>query len=341
MKKNLRDKLLFLALIFVPGLILILLYLHFDPFQVIKKYDTYTYFPIEPNRDFISTQNYLTRQPRYEYNSFIFGSSRATSFDPDSWIKYLDTGSIPYCFDAAGESIFGIYTKLKFLDGEKADIKNVLILFCRGAFSKFKNHNDHLGVKHPKVSGESWFKFHFIFIETYLNLKFLLGYYSFLFTQETNFFTKGIIEDKGITIDPISNHIRMNLWENQLKKDKSQYYESRRNIFYKRKGEMFESDQSIQEIQLKMLTEIKEILERNHTNYRIILSPVYDQIKFSAQDKKILIDLFRENLYDFTGENFITINDTNWYEIYHFRPFIADTILNIVYSSDSISDKWR
>ena len=81
-----------------------------------------------------------------------------------------------------------------------------------------------------------------------------------------------------------------------------------------------------------MFKEIKNILERNKTNYKIVLSPVYDQIKFSRQDKKILKTIFGAHLYDFTGANFITNDIINWYETSHYRPNIADTILNIIYT---------
>ncbi len=338
MNKFVKDSLLFIVVLLIPALILTLLYLHFDPFKVLKKYKTYSYTTIEPNRDYISTEIFLANREKYKYNSFIFGSSRAVSFNPASWLKHLDEQSAPFVFDASGESLFGIYKKLKFLENEKTDIKNVLILFCRNACFKYNNHDDHLGIKHPKVSGESWTKFHLVFLKAYFNLKFLLGYYSFLITKKQNIFTQGIIQDKGVSIDYNTNHIKLDTWENQLNKDPQKYYESRSNIFYKREGERYEPDQKMEENQIKMLIEIREILERNHTDYKIILSPIYDQVRFSIKDKEILLEIFGDHLYDFTGKNFITENDTNWYEIYHFRPFIADSIMNIIYSG---SNKWR
>lgn len=325
----------------MPFLILASLYLYFDPFKIIKKHKTFSYTTTEPNRDYISTEIYSANKEKYKYNSFILGSSRSIAFNPESWLKYLDKQAVPFSFDASGESLFGIYTKLKFLESEKTDIRNVLILFCRNACFESENHTDHLGIKHPKVSGESWFKFHFAFFKAYFNLKFLMGYYSFLITGKQNILTHGIIQDKGISIDYKTNHINLDTWDNQIAEDPIKYYESRREVFYKRDGESFEPYQEIGPPTHKMLIEMKEILERNSSNYKIVLSPIYDQVKFSVKDKQILQEIFGDHLYDFTGKNFITENDTNWYEIYHFRPFIADSIMNIIYSDNSEGNKWR
>jgi hypothetical protein len=333
--------LLFLVLLLIPALILAILYIYFDPFKVIDKYTKYSYSTIEPNRDYISTEIFLANRDKFKYDSFILGSSRATSFSPNSWSKHLDKNAAPFAFDASGESCYGIYHKLRFLEREKTDIKNVLILFCRGAFANYTNPDGHLGIKHPKVSGESWIKFHFVFFKAYFNLRFLLGYYSYIITGKQNPFTHGIIQDRGIFIDYGTNHIKMDTWENQLIEDPRKYYQSRKDVFYKRGGEMFETKQEIEENSLEMLIGIKEILLRNNSNYKIILSPIYDQVRFSVKDKELLHEIFGDHLYDFTGKNFITENDTNWYEIYHFRPFIGDSIMNIIYSESDIGNKWR
>ena len=332
MKKSVKSGLLFFALLLIPGLLLTALYLHFDPFKVVKKYTTYSYTPVSPNRDYISTEIFLENRQKFKYDSFIFGSSRAISFSPGSWIKHLEKGAVPFVFDASGESLFGIYTKLKFLEKEGTDINNVLILFCRGAFLNYKNYDHHLIIKHPKVSGESLAKFHFVFFKAYFNLRFLLGYYSFLIIEKYNLFTKGIIQYNGVSIDYNTNQIKLDTLENQLIKDPTKYYGTRSNIFYKRKGEVLEPVPEINQNSLIMLIEIRGILERNNSNFKIILTPIYDQIKFSVKDKEILLSIFGDHLYDFTGKNFITENDTNWYETDHFRPFIADSIMNIIYS---------
>jgi hypothetical protein len=80
-----------------------------------------------------------------------------------------------------------------------------------------------------------------------------------------------------------------------------------------------------------MLKEIKEILVKHHTRYKIILSPIYDEMKFSQEDLRVLKAIFGDHVYDFTGENAITRSKYNWYETKHFRTFIGDSILNQIY----------
>jgi hypothetical protein len=169
MKYFLKRVLSFLFILLIPAIVLVSLYVYFDPFKVIKKYTTYSYATIEPNRDYISTEIFLANRQKYKYNSFIFGSSRANSFNPDSWSKHLDKQALPFVFSASGESVFGIYTKLKFLEKEKADINNVLILFCRNAYFKNKNYDDHLIQKLQERVGPNFILF---FLKRTLTLNF-------------------------------------------------------------------------------------------------------------------------------------------------------------------------
>jgi len=336
MRSYLHKVLTSFVLFLFPAVFLVAFYTRSDPFQVVKKYGSFSYFPVEPNRDFVSTENYLSKSINYNYNSFIFGSSRATSFKVDSWKEYLDSTAVPFAFDASGESLFGIYTKLRFLDKENAKIENALIILCRDGFSKLDNHNDRLGIKHPEVSGESWSRFHMVNFKSFCTLEFIIGYYSFYLTGKENSFTRGIIQNRGIDIDSVSNQVYLSSWDEQLRKNPKEYYDIRGQLFYQRIGERTESVSRMGLDHIVLLNEIKKILLRHNTNYKVILSPVYDQVRFAIEDKAILQNIFGDQLYDFTGRNFITESDTNWYEPYHFRPFIADTIMRIIYSNPPV-----
>ena len=334
MKNFLSDIFTFLFILSIPGIFLLVLYCHYDPFRVVKKYDLwYENNPVPPNRDYVSTELYLSQKDIYNYDSFVFGSSRTISFYASSWKSYLEKSAVPFKFDAAGEGLYGIYTKLKFLDSQKIKIKNVLILFCRDGISITENFSGHLIIKHPKVSGEGWIKFHYSFLKSYFNLKFLVGYYYHLITGKQNSLTNGIIQMNKISLDRKTNQIKVDYLDSLLRKDSAKYYIDRKQIFYDKSGESFKKDHMIEKKQLIMLREIRDILKKNKINYKIILSPLYDEIKFSQSDKEILISLFGTQLYDFTGKNFITEEKTNWYETDHFRPFVADSILKLIYEN--------
>ena len=55
---------------------------------------------------------------------------------------------------------------------------------------------------------------------------------------------------------------------------------------------------------MDMLREIKSIFVAQKTDYRIVISPIYDQVKINPEDLQFLIDLFgQNNVYDFSGPN--------------------------------------
>jgi hypothetical protein len=41
------------------------------------------------------------------------------AFKPARWKKYLPQNAEPFLFDASNESIYGIYTKIKWLDKQE------------------------------------------------------------------------------------------------------------------------------------------------------------------------------------------------------------------------------
>ncbi len=77
-----------------------------------------------------------------------------------------------------------------------------------------------------------------------------------------------------------------------------------------------------------------KILKENNTKYKIIISPLYNQIPLSNGRKEILFNIFKEeNIYDFSGENCYTKFIYNYYETSHYRKFIGDKILDKVYNN--------
>ena len=119
--------------------------------------------------------------------------------------------------------------------------------------------------------------------------------------------------------------------ETEISQNPSEYYLKRKDLFYERKGEQIDAVQRIDDKQFFMLKEVKRILDKNKTNYKVIISPLYDQVKFSPNDIGILKTLFSDNLYDFSGKNEFTESIINYYETSHFRPVVADSILHLVY----------
>ena len=103
------------ALVLLPVISAVASFVALDPFQVIwPRNDFYVNCRVEPNRDWVSMQIYMRNAAREGYNSFIFGSSRSGAFSTADWKKYF-TDAAPFHFGVSQESLYGIWTKLKYL----------------------------------------------------------------------------------------------------------------------------------------------------------------------------------------------------------------------------------
>ncbi|MGZ3932524.1 MAG: hypothetical protein ACXVP0_14615 [Bacteroidia bacterium] len=332
MKKFLLTFCKFLIVPLIAVLLLLLNYFISDPFKVIHHYNDYSYPVVVPDRDYISTQVYINNHDRYHYNSFIFGSSRTLAFKVDSWKKYLDHKAHPYVFDAASESLAGIYQKIKYLDSTGADMDNALVLLCRDcSFLNTINDKGHLIIKHPATSHKSTLAFNCVFLDSYFDNQFLIRYLIYQCTKTFKPWMHGYIDERKIKYDPVSNELSILDQEAEITDNETGYYNKRRAMFYTRKGERIDSVPIIKDIHKNYLTEIKSIFIKKKTNYKVVLSPLYEQKKFNPADMSFLNGLFADRLYDFSGKNQFTDNYKNFYEISHYRPLVGDSILARIY----------
>lgn len=317
-----------------PFLFIIGLFTFLDPFRIIHEYDNYSENQIvTPNRDVVSSKMYLKNNNKYNYNSFIFGDSRTLAFKTKSWKQYLPTSSIPFVFDGSGESIFGIYTKIVYLDKTNANIDNCLLIISTDwTFAHESDQQGHLFIKYPTIAGTSWFNFYMVFIKDFLDFKFLKNYFQFIFTRKYVSSMYGYIEDTKFKYDTITNDFWIIDLENEIKENPITYYRKRMDIFYQRDSIRLPAKVQISKKQISMLNEIKEIFIKKHTNYKIIISPLYNQIELNVEDLLILQDIFgKDSIYNFSGKNKFTSKKENYYESSHYRPLVGDSILSIVY----------
>ena len=334
MKQFIKRLTYFSLIAIIPIIAFILSYLYFDPFKVLMHYNDYSSPYVISNRDYISTTMFINKYKENNYNSFIFGSSRTIAFRPNSWCKYLSVKDKPFMFDASGESIYGIYTKLKYLDSLHVEIKNAIIILCRDAsFNNSENEKGHLFIKHPSTSGEGVLGFHLEFFKAYLSPKFLFNFYSYKILGAYKPFMSGYIENRKITFDTITNEINIIDQETEIIQNPTEYYARRKEMFFERTGERTDSVHRINNKHISMLKEVRRILEKNNTDYKVVLSPLYEEIKFNPSDLSLLKKEFGNHLYDFTGKNSFTDIKTNYYEISHFRPIIGDSIFNVIYKN--------
>lgn len=335
MKLFIKKIFLFFLIGTIPIILFLLGYLVLDPFKVIRKYDNYSNLHIIPNRDYVSTEMFLKNRNKEKYNSIIFGSSRTLAFNPDTWKKHIGNDARPFLFDASGETIFGIYKKLLFIEKLGDKIDNVIIVICPDiTFQTTTNSTGHLFIKHPATSNESWISFHLTFLKSYFNTYFLRAYYQYTFTKNIRPFMFDYIEFRNIQFHPITNSMTIEDKELEINIDPEKYYRDRKEIFWIRPEEIREYDEYIGITQEKMLKEIKRILIKKKSNYKIIISPLYDQKEINKKDLDKLNHIFdKSKVYNFSGINEITQNYKNYYESSHYRPNVGDSILNYIYKN--------
>ena len=151
----------------------------------------------------------------------------------------------------------------------------------------------------------------------------------------------GILNFVKIKIDTITNDLELVDREKNISENKIEYYRIKKNEFYVRYKETIDSVNTIQNEQLFMLYEIKKIFEKHKTKFKVIISPLYEQKKMNSIDFNILKNIFRQNLYDFSGKNKFNDDKFNFYETSHFRTNVGDSILNYIYKESLVSDKNR
>lgn len=320
----------FAPLLLIPAL----LYLIIDPFKVIYKYseqiNTDKEYQITINRDFQSTQLFLWNYKKHDYDSFIFGGSNSTFYQVDTWNKFIQGNC--FHFDASRESLYGINCKLKLLDELKVNIKNALIIIDVSTFSETKNSKGHLFIKHPEVSKESYLYFQFEMFKVFFPNSMFVYIDLFLTGRKKPYMESYGVGNNVWKHDTKSNQLTYYVYDQEIKNNPDSYYADKISYFYQRDTLQKFSGPSIYEEQEILLKSIQSILKSHKTNYKIIISPLYDQIKINTKDLNYLKQLFgTENVFDFSGINSFTNDYHNYYEAIHYRPFICDNILNIIY----------
>ncbi len=337
MKKPIVKFIIKLLLFSLPVISVLFLYIASDPFKVIYHYGTYFVSDTKPhvaiNKDYASTETFINNYPKFKYDSFILGSSRSMFYQVKDWQKYISSKRC-FHFDAAGESLYGINAKLKFLDQKKIPLKNVLIILDVNVLVVTVNSPGHLFLKHPELSGQNWFLFQLEFVKAFFNRSFLTEYIRFRLSDriEKNVRQGGYLDDTPFEYDLKTNESRLTLYEDMINKNPNAYYLEKRGLFYKRSIGFNFYPSVIKDSQKRLLEEIYEILTRNKTVYRIVISPLYNQFEFNAQDYNYLCKLFgKKNVYDFSGINKLTNNIINYYDCSHYRPHVAKYILDKIY----------
>jgi len=326
-----------LGLFLLPAVLIAGSFFIADPFKVIYHYERFYDGSHQPgaalNRGYVSADIYVRQREKYRYDSFIFGSSRSLAFLTEDWKKYIGVSS-PFHFDASGESLFGIWSTVKFISRSNTPIRNALIVLDPLLFKEgITESKEFLKMHHPDITGMAKIKFYFQFLRGYLSEGFFIRYWDFRLFKTFRPYMGKYINTHRPSCDPITNDCLL-AWRDERIAAGPEVYFSNKNIFYPREHlEKHGHDSVIKEKHLLMLREIKKIFEEHNTHFKIVINPLYDQKRIDGRDLEVLQSLFgADNVHDYSGVNAVTQDVENYYEPRHYRPQAARKILEEIYA---------
>lgn len=332
MKRFVITILVFIAIPLIP---LVGMYLWTDPFRCIHAFDINDVDAT--NREYLSTELFLRNNPTYHYNSFIFASSRGGGMNTYQWKQYLPDGAQPFLFQAWAESLTGIELKMDYLNEHHIPIDNALILIdIPEAFRKEQLPHEALSMKHYLFTNQSKFGYN------------VIQFWNFI--QKPSFWKKSIMnklqggsvscESDTITNDWVREN-RYHYTELPPQDSLKQCSEISRRAFFERiarsGGIVDVSEPLINEYFEKKLYHIQTILNVNHTDYHIILTPgyCYTDLAVSPKDLVILQQIFGvDRVHNYTGKNYMTEDYNNYIDPGHFGLRVGFMMVQEIYGNE-------
>jgi hypothetical protein len=326
-----------LILFFSPFLVPVILFLLFDPFMLvgshrgnIKSADNYV---VTWNRDVQSTELFKKNFEKQNYNSFIFGNSRSGFYRCSTWEKFIEGNT--FHFDASGENIFGIEAKLRYLDKKNVEIKNVLLIVDSSTLAGTEEIAGHLFIKHPELTNSSYLSFYTSMFRGFFPKPTMAFTDLFIKGQRKEYMDEFGIRENVWKFDYTTNECSYFLYDSILRVNPDLYYADKMDLFYSRDTSQLIFEPTIGDKQRELLASIHSILTKHNVNFKVVVSPLYNQKKLAQTDVQYLDSLFgSKNIFDFSGINEMTSNYQNYYETSHYRTHVSDTIIHTIYRND-------
>ncbi len=331
------------CLLALPLAVLAALYLALDPFMVVRNHDDY--YPgavgVFPNRDWVSSRILLARPAGDRPDAFIFGNSRSMAFETRDWTPLLPSGVRPYHFDASLESLYGVWSKVRYLDRHGYALRDVLMVVDADLLRQ-ADHGDQRALfrKTPEIDGSSVLQFQLAFGEAFLSRGFFAKYCDFAFTGRRRGYMAGAIEKRMFLHDPHTNDLSFQPLEEEIRVEGAEFHRARREVFdapIEKAGEP--TPPVIGVPQRSRLEELQKIFAARGTDLRIVVSPLYDRRPLAEADRQVLQAVFgATHVFDYSGSNDVTNDRQNYYEASHYRIGVARRILHQMYRRPDQSD---
>jgi hypothetical protein len=314
-----------------PILFLAILYVFFDPFHVIYGKDYYgSNFLKTYNRNRISTEVFLRNNPKYQYRSFIFGSSRSSAFHTKDWSKFINDPQ-PFHFDAFNDNISGIAGKVKYIKKQGNKIENALLVIDNDTFSEqYEETESIVHLKdHRWQDTTNVFSYHLSFFKSFFKKQYFISYFDLKIFKKFRPYMDEFFKFKYFYTEKSNDFLFPENIE-AIRSDSIKYYSNPE--FLDRIKNPAAYDKKIKKDHLKDLKIIADIFKNDKTKCKVIISPLFDQRALNPVDLEILKIYFgKENIFDYSGVNKYTEDITNYYELSHYKPELGRVILSEIY----------
>jgi len=271
-----------------------------------------------------------------KYNAFIFGNSRSRAFQGKVWCTYLDDECASFHFGAGGTGLYDAYKKIRYLDEVVDTIRHALVVVDENFLVLNTNSKELMQMTPPLVSKESKFLYYLGFYRLKLDVSFMWAYFDFLLFRTYRPYMKGGIvppDFKGLF--NFTNGDIIYPSEALIQADSSTYYQGLidRGEFFSRPAP--KKEHPVTETEVTQLMKIRAVFDRHKTDYKIIVSPIYDQVSLGAHHLRLLVEIFGETrVYNFSGKNPLTEPIGNFSENIHYRPHVGTQILEQIYGGE-------
>ena len=317
----------------IPFVLLMIVYAICDPFKMIHPqvpfYPEEGYRGVELNSQYVTLKTYEKLYPTEIYDSYIFGNSRSEHFRIKDWQKYIGEDTHCYHFNSSAESLYTMMRKMQYIDEKGQRIQNALISFDTDMFIQ----KESMQMLPPELSDNNYFRLQMDCFIKFLNAKFVYAYFYHQITGNICDATWEVMKDDYIYYDYRTNEISYRVNEQELQNDTV-----RLRRFREAERPDSVSFQELNETQKQRLITMRDILKKHNSNYKIVINPLWNKIKINPEDLSFLKETFgADKIYDFSGVNEITTDIDNYFEWSHFRPEVAQKIMQTIYvKEDSI-----
>ena len=322
-----------LAVLAAPVALLIVLYLVLDPFQVIRTgVEPEVRHGIAPNREMMNTQMLLRRPDAARYDAFIFGNSRSLAYQCRDWLQWIAPAN-PFHYDALGETLLGLRGKLRLLERQGMHVRQALLIVDPVLLSATDDPGNIVTIKHPAVSEGSRIRFQAVFLRAFFSDLFVIKYLDYRLFGTFRPYMRGVISSipaGAYGWDPQTNDVQSIGPEKEIAVQPDQYFA---NLGRGTDRTPRDEPPVIGARQLEMLREVRASLNRQRTNYQIVVSPDFARARLNPADVLILHRLFgAERVHDFSRDPDLGLDIRDWYDTSHYRPTVALEVMRRVYA---------